>query len=67
MELTALPIGSHLRIGQALLEITQIGKVCHDRCNIYFQMGDCVMPREGVFAKVLEDGAVKAGDDIEVL
>ena len=67
LELTALPIGSCLRIGHALLEITQIGKVCRDRCNIYFQMGDCVMPKEGVFAKVLEEGTVKVGDDIEVL
>ena len=51
----------------ALLEITQIGKVCHDRCAIYHQAGDCVMPREGIFAIVLEGGPVKTGDAVEIL
>lgn len=67
LDLVGLPIGSRLRVGKAvLLEITQIGKECHDRCAIYHQVGDCVMPREGVFAKVLEGGEVKAGDEIVV-
>ncbi|RJQ05325.1 MAG: molybdenum cofactor biosynthesis protein, partial [Bacillota bacterium] len=52
---------------QALLELTQIGKECHDRCAIYKQVGDCVMPREGVFVRVLEGGPVAAGDTLEVL
>ena len=61
-----LPVGARLRIGEALLEVTQIGKVCHDRCAIYEQAGDCVMPREGIFVRVLEGGEVRPGDGIEV-
>jgi TatD DNase family protein len=57
-----LPVGTKLQCGDALLEITQIGKECHQGCAIFEQMGDCIMPREGVFAKVLKGGAVKAGD-----
>lgn len=68
IHLYSLPIGTRLRIGgRALLEITQIGKVCHDRCAIYHQAGDCVMPREGIFAIVLEGGPVKMGDPVEIL
>lgn len=68
LDLCNLPIGSRLRIGsEALLEITQIGKVCHERCQIYYQAGDCVMPREGVFARVLQGGPVANGDVIELL
>lgn len=68
LDLCNLPIGSRLRVGdKALLEITQIGKVCHERCEIYYQAGDCVMPREGVFARVLEGGPVATGDPIELL
>ncbi len=62
-----LPLGTRLRVGDALLEITQIGNVCHDRCAIIFlQAGDCVMPREGVFARVVRGGRVAAGDAVEV-
>ncbi len=64
--LPALPVGTRLRVGDALLEVTQIGKVCHDRCAIYLQAGDCVMPREGVFARVVRGGRVAAGDPVEV-
>jgi MOSC domain-containing protein YiiM len=67
LELTTLPIGSCLRLGEALVEVTQIGKVCHDRCAIYYQAGDCVMPREGIFVRVCEGGHVQAGDTIEVV
>jgi len=67
LDLVSLPIGTRLKVGVALLEITQIGKECHDHCAIYRQVGDCVMPREGVFAKVLEGGEVKTGDPIERL
>ena len=65
--LPALPVGTRLRVGEALLEITQIGKECHDRCAIFLQAGDCVMPREGVFARVVRGGEVAAGDVVEVV
>jgi molybdopterin adenylyltransferase len=61
-----LPVGTRLRLGEALVEVTQIGKVCHDRCAIYYQAGDCVMPREGIFVRVLEGGEVRPGDAIEL-
>jgi len=62
-----LPVGTRMRAGGALLEVTQIGKQCHNAgCAIKRQTGDCVMPREGIFASVLEDGVIKPGDSIEV-
>ena len=64
IELTALKAGDRLVVGEALVEISQIGKECHDRCAIYFQAGDCVMPREGVFARVLRGGKVAPGDPV---
>jgi MOSC domain-containing protein YiiM len=68
VNLYTLPIGTRLRVGDSvLLEMTQIGKECHDRCAIYHQAGDCVMPREGVFAIVVNGGLVKAGDSMEIL
>jgi MOSC domain-containing protein YiiM len=68
LDLCHLPIGTRLRVGSAaLLEISQIGKICHERCAIFYQAGDCVMPREGIFAVVLEGGAVQSGDIIEVV
>ncbi|MBW2278245.1 MAG: MOSC domain-containing protein [Deltaproteobacteria bacterium] len=63
--LTELPVGTPIKVGETLLEVTQIGKECHDHCQIYFKAGDCVMPREGVFAKVIEGGVIKPGDAIE--
>ena len=66
VDLHGLPLGTRLRVGSALLEVTQIGKVCHNSgCAIKKQTGDCVMPREGIFAIVLEEGAVKPGDVVE--
>jgi MOSC domain-containing protein YiiM len=62
----SLVVGTKVRIGESLLEITQIGKECHTRCRIYNTVGDCIMPREGVFAKVLEGGPVKRGDAVYV-
>ena len=57
-----------MRVGDSvLLEMTQIGKECHDRCAIYHQAGDCVMPKEGVFATVVNGGLVKTGDTLEIL
>ena len=67
IDLVSLPIGSRLQVGGALLEVTQIGKECHTRCAIYYQAGDCVMPKEGIFAKVMAGGTIKAGDEIESL
>jgi MOSC domain-containing protein YiiM len=67
LELVLLPIGTVLRIGGgARLEVSQIGKICHDRCAIFEQAGDCVMPREGIFARVLAGGPVGPGDCVEV-
>ena len=62
-----LPVGTRLKLGTALAEVTQIGKVCHDRCAIYKLAGDCVMPREGIFVKILEPGTVSAGSPITIL
>ena len=67
IELTTLPVGSRLSLGEAEVEITQIGKTCHTRCAIYQQAGDCVMPKEGVFARVLREGIVKPGDRVDIL
>ncbi len=65
-DLKSLPVGTRLRLGDSLLELSQIGKQCHARCAIYHKMGDCIMPREGVFCKVLEGGIVKAGDVVSI-
>jgi len=68
LRLWELPIGTQLQLGDAVrLEVTQIGKTCHHRCQIFHQVGDCVMPREGIFAKVLQDGTVRVGDAIVIL
>ncbi len=67
IDLPSLPIGTLLAIGDTLTEVTQIGKECHSRCEIYHQAGDCVMPREGIFVKVLRGGRVKKGDKIVVV
>ena len=68
MDLLALPLGTRLGLGaQVVLELTQHGKECHTRCAIYYQAGDCVMPKEGVFAKVICPGQVHRGDPVEVL
>lgn len=68
LDLLTLAPGTKLRIGpEAVVEVTQIGKVCHERCAIYYQAGDCVMPREGIFVAVLKGGPVKVGDSIEVV
>jgi len=67
INLPALPLGTRLAIGQAFVEVTQIGKECHTRCAIYHQAGDCVMPREGIFVKVLKGGMVRPGDLVQFL
>ncbi len=66
IDLTKLPIGTKLKVGsEVLLEVSQIGKVCHNRCNIFYTVGDCVMPKEGIFAKVLVGGTIKVDDHVE--
>ena len=67
IEVSRLPVGTKLRIGSAVCEVTQIGKECHADCAIRRQAGDCVMPREGIFVRVLEEGSAREGDPVEVL
>ena len=67
LTLYTLPVGTRLRVGEVLLEVTQIGKECHAHCAIRQQVGDCVMPREGIFTIVLEEGTIRPGDAITVL
>lgn len=67
IELVSLPIGTRLQVGQALLEVTQIGKECHTRCAIFYQAGDCVMPKEGVFAKVITGSVIRPQDEVRVI
>jgi len=63
-----LPIGTRARLGEhVMIEITQIGKECHNRCAIYYKAGDCIMPREGVFARVLAEGRIKCGDAVKII
>ena len=64
--LSTLPVGTKLRGGQVLLQVTQIGKECHADCAIRRQVGDCVMPREGIFTRVLEEGSIHPGDEITI-
>ena len=67
IDLKHLPVGTHLRIGETEVEVTQIGKECHNDCAIKKATGKCVMPTEGIFAVVVREGRVRAGDEIEVL
>ena len=67
VDLVHLPIGTEIRIGDSVtLRVSQIGKVCHDRCAIYYQAGDCIMPKEGIFAEVVTEGEIKVGDEITI-
>ncbi|MDG3547442.1 MOSC domain-containing protein [Methanobacterium formicicum] len=68
IELVTIPLGSRIQVGnETILEVTQIGKKCHNRCAIYQQAGDCIMPREGIFARAITGGKVKTGDKIRIL
>ena len=68
IDLPNLPVGTKMTIGEDIeLEVSQIGKLCHSRCAIYEQAGDCVMPREGIFVKVIKGGTINVGDEIKVL
>ena len=64
IDFASLPVGTRFRCGEVVLELTQIGKECHNRCIIFHRMVDCIMPREGVFARVLQGGLIKTGDEI---
>ena len=66
-DLRRLAVGTRFRIGEVILELTQIGKECHSHCEIYKKMGDCIMPREGVFTKVLHGGVIRKGDPVEMI
>lgn len=67
LDLVSLPIGTRMSVDDSVeLEVSQIGKVCHDRCAIYYQAGDCVMPKEGIFVKVIKGGKISVGDTIKV-
>lgn len=66
-DLKMLPIGTRLACNDVVLELTQIGKECHRHCAIYHRMGDCIMPREGVFARVVRGGTVMAGDEMRIV
>jgi len=67
IDLVSLPIGTHISVGkQVILEVTQIGKECHSGCAIYRQIGKCIMPKEGVFARVIRGGLVRAGDQVGI-
>ena len=63
-DLRTIPVGTIFKCNDVILEITQIGKKCHQGCEIFKKMGDCIMPREGIFAKVLHGGVIKPGDEI---
>ena len=65
-DLAKVPVGSRFYAGEAVLELTQIGKECHTHCQIYQRMGDCIMPREGVFTEVIKGGTIKVGDEIRL-
>lgn len=67
IDFRTLPVGTLLRCGDVLLEVTQIGKACHHHCAIFHKMGDCIMPREGIFARVLEGGRIAAGDKMAIV
>jgi MOSC domain-containing protein YiiM len=67
IDLVSLPIGSRLQVGGTLLEVTQIGKECHTRCAIFYQAGDCVMPKEGIFVRVITGGVIRPGDVIQTI
>ncbi|MGG5462410.1 MOSC domain-containing protein [Clostridium sp. B9] len=67
IELNKLPIGQEIRIGDVLLKVTQIGKKCHDKCAIYYQVGRCIMPAYGIFTEVIEGGAISLGEEVILL
>ena len=67
INIKGMPLGTRLQVGTAIVEVSQIGKVCHTRCAIYYLAGDCIFPREGIFGWVVEPGVVRTGDEVRVL
>jgi MOSC domain-containing protein YiiM len=67
LDLAAMSVGDRLKVGECLLEVSQIGKECHAKCAVFEQAGDCIMPKKGVFCRVIEGGSVKNGDGIEIV
>lgn len=67
LNLSEIEIGTLIKVGEATIQVSHIGKRCHSKCNIYKEVGDCIMPRKGIFAKVIESGEVKPGDEIKIL
>lgn len=67
IDFATLPVGTRLTCGDVLLEISQIGKECHDKCQIFHTMGECIMPTQGVFAKVLHGGQISQGDEMRII
>lgn len=67
IDFVTLPVGTQFKCNDVLLELTQIGKECHTRCQIYYKMGECIMPKQGVFAKVIKGGSIKVGDELLVI
>ena len=66
IDLASLSVGDKVIIGEALIEITQLGKKCHDKCEIFYSVGECIMPTKGIFGKVLKGGAISLGEKIEL-
>ena len=66
IELFSLPVGTRLKMGDCLVEVTQIGKECHQHCEVYKKVGQCIMPREGIFVKVLVPGVIRVGEEIVI-
>ncbi len=66
IDFKTLPVGTILRCNGVAMQLTQVGKECHSHCEIHDRMGDCIMPREGVFARVLQGGVISAGDDLTI-
>lgn len=67
INIKGMPLGTRLAVGTAIVEVSQIGKICHTRCAIYYLAGDCIFPREGIFGWVVEPGIVRTGDEVRVL
>jgi len=68
LDLSGLKVGEIIKVGRnVVLRVSQIGKECHERCAIYYEAGDCIMPREGIFLEVVEEGEIKVGDEIEIV
>ena len=67
IDLKTLPVGTRLKVEPAILEVNQICKECHNRCQIFYRVGDCIMPREGIFAKVITGGDVRKGDPVTLI